>query len=313
MKRFISVLTAMMLSALMLFSCGKSMQEKWQEQLDLGMRYLEELDYENAILAFTKAIEIDPRQTEPYVQRAGAYLSTGETDETLAAALADYEQVLELDETNENGYLGLADVYIRMGQYEKALELLQDALNTVPGSQAIADKLEDMENGIFADAAGRERRTVYYNADGVIESYHDNFYNILGQRTGWEIYTYLSEDGTRMDSPVLETVAEVEYGEDGLITAYYFYDAQGQMKWRDTFTYENGLKTEQHRYTPDGVLDCYFLFYYDDQDRQIRYEGYHAEGDMYGYWISEYDEAGNLIKETSYDADGNVNGYQLNE
>ena len=151
MKRFISVLTAMMLSALMLFSCGKSVQEKWQEQLDLGMRYLEELDYENAILAFTKAIEIDPRQTEPYVQRAGAYLSTGETDETLAAALADYEQVLELDETNENGYLGLADVYIRMGQYEKALELLQDALNTVPGSQAIADKLEDMENGIFAE------------------------------------------------------------------------------------------------------------------------------------------------------------------
>ena len=103
---------------------GPSRGPTWQEQYDLGVRYLSEGNYEEAILTFTAAIEIDPKRVPAYVGRGDAYVKYGETDENLAAAKADYEKAIELDETNAEAYLGLADVYIRQGDYKKAREIL---------------------------------------------------------------------------------------------------------------------------------------------------------------------------------------------
>lgn len=50
----------------------------WQAQYDLGVRYLSEGNYEEAILAFTAAIEIDPKQPDTYKQLAEAYYALGE-------------------------------------------------------------------------------------------------------------------------------------------------------------------------------------------------------------------------------------------
>ena len=58
---FVCVLTCMLL----LTSCGH--QPTWQEQYDLGVRYLSEGNYEEAIIAFTAAIEIDPNKAEAYL------------------------------------------------------------------------------------------------------------------------------------------------------------------------------------------------------------------------------------------------------
>ena len=99
--------------ALLLAACGKSTAEKWQEQYDLGQQYLLEENYEEAIVAFTAAIEIDPKQADAYIGRGDAYILSGETEEHLTQALADYRQVLELDEKSISAYLGIADVYIR--------------------------------------------------------------------------------------------------------------------------------------------------------------------------------------------------------
>lgn len=64
-------------------------------QLDLGQRYLEEQNYEQAIVEFNKAIEIDPMSVE--------------------------------------AYLGLSDVYIEMNDYEAAAEVLQRGYNLTNG------------------------------------------------------------------------------------------------------------------------------------------------------------------------------------
>ena len=75
----------------------------WQEQYDLGMRYLEEGDYEQAIVAFTAAIEIDPKEASIYIARGDAYIVWAEIDnvenpeEKYQAALADYEEAKTLD------------------------------------------------------------------------------------------------------------------------------------------------------------------------------------------------------------------------
>ena len=95
---------------LSLCACGQK-ASAWQEQYDLGVRYLSEGNYEEAIIAFTAVIEIDPKNADAYLGRANAYIGSGETEENLAAALEDYQSVLELDDRDtystydENGSL----------------------------------------------------------------------------------------------------------------------------------------------------------------------------------------------------------------
>ena len=84
MKRVLSLVLALVLT-LTLAACGDS-SAKWQEQYDLGQKYLTEGNYEEAILAFTAAIKIDPKQPLAYVGRGDAYLGTAELAEDGAAA-----------------------------------------------------------------------------------------------------------------------------------------------------------------------------------------------------------------------------------
>lgn len=130
----------------------------WQEQFDLGVRYLSEGNYQEAIIAFTAAIEIDPKKAPAYVGRGDAYVKSGKTGENLAAAKADYEKAIELDEAIAEAYLGLADVYLLQGDVEKAQETLKRGVEKT-GSETIQNMLE----GIFVedvDAYGK-------NAHGV--------------------------------------------------------------------------------------------------------------------------------------------------
>ncbi len=57
----------------------------WQTQYDLGVRYLSEGNYEEAILAFTAAIEIDPKNADAYRKLAEAYEQTGDESAALRA------------------------------------------------------------------------------------------------------------------------------------------------------------------------------------------------------------------------------------
>ena len=65
----------------------------WQSQYDLGVRYLSEGKYEEAILAFTAAIEIDPKRAEAFLGRGEAYEKQGD----LERAAADYQAAVELE------------------------------------------------------------------------------------------------------------------------------------------------------------------------------------------------------------------------
>lgn len=110
MRKIYSVFLGMLV-ILSLISCGKNGEEElavldWQEQYDLGMRYLEAGDYEEAIIAFTKAIEIDKKQ--------------------------------------EDVYLSLADAYIASGQSGKAEEVLIEAAERIENSDKIIKKLEEL-------------------------------------------------------------------------------------------------------------------------------------------------------------------------
>lgn len=144
MKRVITMILAIAM-IVSLCACGEK-APTWQEQYDLGVRYLSEGNYEEAIIAFTAAIEIDPKQSLSYVGRGQAYVFFGETEENLSAAEADFEQALELDERNADAWLGLADIYIHRGDYEQAMKILREGLGKSDDSriQDVIDEIEEL-------------------------------------------------------------------------------------------------------------------------------------------------------------------------
>lgn len=138
MKRILSLILSACL-VLGLCACA-SPAEKWQEQYDLGVRYLSEGNYEEAIIAFTAAIEIDPKKLEAYTGLSNAYIASGDyekasevwknaataiTDEalaeqinTLSASVVQAREFFEsLDTSDENWY---GDVKILSVTFDKA-------------------------------------------------------------------------------------------------------------------------------------------------------------------------------------------------
>ena len=77
-------------------------------------------------------------------------MKSGETEENLAKALADHEKAILLDDTSAEAYLGLVDVYIRRGDAETALEILQRALKIFRDRQEIIDKISKMKETILS-------------------------------------------------------------------------------------------------------------------------------------------------------------------
>ena len=220
---------------LLLTACSGQGTGSWQEQYDLGVRYLSEGNYEEAILAFTAAIEIDPSRAEAYAGRGGAYIASGETEENLVAALADYEAALEQDEALAAAWLGLTDVYIRMGDYDAALEAIREAAEKTD-DPAVLSKLGEMELGTFIDSSGRARRTNIYDGNGELIEYDLYRYDGSGRIEEMEIYW---ADGTSDGSiqyeygPEENVTRRLRRGPDGTLygTTVYHYREDGQSEW----------------------------------------------------------------------------------
>ena len=117
----------------------------WEDSYQLGAKYLSEGNYQQAIIAFTAAIAIDPMRAEAYLGRGESYLASGGGEDTLSVAEEDFNIVLRIDEKNLDAWLGLADVAIARGEYDQAMEIMEKALEKTGGSQIIADKLEQIQ------------------------------------------------------------------------------------------------------------------------------------------------------------------------
>ena len=91
MKKIVVLHIFLVLCLLVACSCSKHTGVSWQEQYDLGVRYLSEGNYEEAIIAFTTAIEIDPKRVETYESLANAYLAIGDEDAALTILEEGYE------------------------------------------------------------------------------------------------------------------------------------------------------------------------------------------------------------------------------
>ena len=98
----------------------------WQSRYDLGVRYLSDGNYEEAILAFTAAIEIDPKNAQAYEQRGDAYWELAQSadgskqTEAYRSAAEDYESAMQWGSETDELYRRAADAYYGAQDYEKA-------------------------------------------------------------------------------------------------------------------------------------------------------------------------------------------------
>lgn len=111
-------------------------------QLQLGQKYLEEMDYEHAVVAFNEAIAIDPVNIDAYLGLADAYFKLGEYEDSLACV----DRLLELDSGNAQIKPILIDC---LNEYIKILEEeeLYDEI------KALAEKYGSIADGVDFESA----------------------------------------------------------------------------------------------------------------------------------------------------------------
>ena len=206
-KLFCTLLAALLL--LTLAACQKAPAAEsadeapgWQTKYDLGVRYLSEGNYEEAILAFEAAIEIDPKQEAVYLKYAEAYVRQGE----YASAL----QVLE------RGFRETQSELLTREENRLKREILQEN-PTVAALPAAVDSTGSANDN--TDEEKLYRSVILEEADGTPVQ----FAMIASAEHGgiWLHRYTVSEDASIRD----ETLVEL-HTEGGRTDFYVYYDAR---------------------------------------------------------------------------------------
>ena len=103
----------------------------------LGWQCVNDVAAGKAIELINKAIEIDDSIAEAYKARGSAYMCLGDSIANFDSAEADFVKMQELEPDNPDGYLGQAEILIRKGRKDEAIELLNKAAELMD-AQAIS-------------------------------------------------------------------------------------------------------------------------------------------------------------------------------
>ena len=136
-------------------ACSKSSATQSKEQYDLGVRYLEEGNYKEAVIAFTTAIEIDPSNMEAYSGRAQGLLAPANTKVTEALeqpnvsildvlndvkdnwsteinqAVEDLQIISDRDDSTPGLWKNIITAHLYLCDFDKALELFNTAVEKI--------------------------------------------------------------------------------------------------------------------------------------------------------------------------------------
>ncbi len=253
-----------------------SPEKKYEEQLELAQRYLDELDYDRAIAAYRSAIEILPERADAYLGLASVY-----------EELEDYEnmfQVLEeglkkaggeeLEKGLADCCLSYAETYADKGDYDSAISTLERGLALVDDVRLKKKKEEYEELKRKAEEERRareEREKLVQKVQPVMERLGE-----LAFAKDWDgVFNYMQSDEYEdflQDRMKLEDawLFETEYGEIG------FYQVNDQ-KFGEYMLYYGDFSEDKKR---EGTGD--WFGYYDGNN-------YHGHGEWkddlpQGHW-----------------------------
>lgn len=242
--RKIKIICLILIAVLTLTECGGP---TWQEKYDLGMRYLDEGNYEEAIIAFNAAIKIDPKRADSYISLADTYIAMGDYDNAqkvlleVPTEITDYdviqEKILEVSKPQpKSGYPKTEQFTRTDGSYSIA-EYNQYGLLIHLIEHSIDGEITNEQYYEYDDYGKRVKETMqgqYYN----IEMHYDEQERLIKE--------YKHSDNPEFDKSITEinysynsnsNVAEAEVVLD--IIEDYGYDNRSTGKhYECEFSYE---------------------------------------------------------------------------
>lgn len=90
-------------------------------------------EFDNAMLDYTKALQLNEKMTDAYYNRAKIILTRKDRkNPNIHQAVWDLEKALELDEKFLDALYALAAAHKKLGNYQKALEYLEKLIEIEP-------------------------------------------------------------------------------------------------------------------------------------------------------------------------------------
>lgn len=113
LKKLVNFSLPYAIMLLLLVSCAEK-PKTFDEQYDLGVKYISEGNYEEAIIALSAAIEIEPNSAIAYLNRGNAYYE----QKMLDNAISDYTNAISLNPDTSEVYINLTQLYIEQESYD---------------------------------------------------------------------------------------------------------------------------------------------------------------------------------------------------
>ncbi len=281
------VLIGIFIALIMIFS-QPNKQSQLNEQISLGEKYLTEENYEEAIVAFKKAIEIEPNDPELYIKLADAYVAKGDTANAISTLQEGYEKT----------------------QSERIKTKL-DELTITESEVSTASEISAEE---FSKDIGEEERTA-------LENYAQNELTTSGNITApygmgefiWKVNQYKVDDfnkdgsyelvvqyyvGKGIDNDrILGAYLSIFKYDNGFIKEYKTYDTLGdgiQLAGGDATTY--GVAQELYVDSESNSLGILSLRHGNNLNQKYDYLycEFNGNGFNKGIWL-EHNEYGEIL------------------
>ena len=273
-------------------------------QLALAEKYMSELNYEAAILAYKAAIEIDPKCEDAYIELVNLYVATDAYDKA--------EEIITYVENNLDD-----EIILKMREKANTLSAIDataaDNRNiNQEESEAITEEITSSEPYLLCmqatnyDSAGNVTsiRKEEYDANGnlIIDTLYDVDNNIVYQ------YNYDSLGNITSDS-IGRPWEEKVYDENGRIVEILTHktgiDTTLQF-WKEYIYDEHDNIIKITTYNSDNTIRNYSEYIYDESYNLFQYIEYYSNGIVRAY--HNFDDSGNEISSTYYNQDGTISG-----
>ena len=132
------ILTILLASRFVTWDAIKGVDRQAQRYVQDGSASLRSWKLPEAINAFTRAIEIEPRYAEAYVKRGLAYYRSAQYE----TAIADYTETLKLKRYQADAHASRGDAYQSLGNMQRAIEDYSASLKRRRSSHVIQKRAE---------------------------------------------------------------------------------------------------------------------------------------------------------------------------
>ena len=287
-KAGILVLIALLLASIGYFAFNNQPSNKISKYMDLGQKYLSEMKYDEALLAFEKVIALDPKKIEAYEGMADAYAGKQDYEKAaqtledgLGAAVSDelsQEQVRKLttwyqvlsekaleeddEEKAQQYHSRILSLASRTGDTEKNAEIVDEVQTTdteTEGKSFPFGTTRPVSMTYTPDGDSMLYSVTFeYDADGKL--LYGHYVNPRRGRNGTYRYNYdgnklISRDFKWNDKGDYGQTVTYTYGQSGYVESGLEHeeDEEEGMTWHEEIRYEYGNDGKLLR----GVIEGY--------------------------------------------------------